>query len=337
MAAKKQQYWFKILEPSGLELTLYLSNHKKVNVHSLGGKGWSKGRFTFEVDEPGLEDITFQITTHDKLGIFAPVGLDVNEVIMLIKPIMEQAVSKTIKLQQYKAEHDEKEKPKVPSSPKVGKPKADPKEIRDYLRKIDAAIDAQDWKRCHSWLATLKDLCIKYRTGFSDELLDAINRYVAIDPIMAHPYGGANVDEAMVYVIKNEREAGDEETAKKVLNALLPAVNKMLNHSNDVAFELAEPFMRRFLEEAEDKESVDLMFGMLNYYINNYGADTAVELFQNALFNSMLGKKQSDYIKSKLVDMVASEDQNQHWVANKLLGQRFILKDSETLDSRFMY
>jgi hypothetical protein len=77
-------------------LTNTLYSHPKIK----NPRG-SKGRFTFEIDEPELVDVTFQLTSKDKLGIFAPVGLDIEDITKILKPILDEATGKPVKLEPY--------------------------------------------------------------------------------------------------------------------------------------------------------------------------------------------------------------------------------------------
>ena len=101
MPAKKSQYWFRVVNASAIALSYDLGKHDKVVVKGIGGKRWFTGRFTFDIDEPGLEDVTFQLTTHDKLGIFAPRGVDVLEIVSIFGAIVEEAAKSPIKLVPY--------------------------------------------------------------------------------------------------------------------------------------------------------------------------------------------------------------------------------------------
>ena len=96
---KKVQYWFHVDVPY-LELTYALFNHPKIEI----GKP-SKGRFTFKVKELELSDVTFQLARRKNvLGIFAPIGLDIEEILRIIKPILDEAVRKPVILQPYAIE-----------------------------------------------------------------------------------------------------------------------------------------------------------------------------------------------------------------------------------------
>lgn len=96
---KKVQRWFYVNVPY-LMLTQALYNHPKiVNIRS------SKGRFTFEFDELELSGVTFQLVRKkNALGIYVPKGLEIEEIIRILKPILEEAVGKPVTLQPYAGE-----------------------------------------------------------------------------------------------------------------------------------------------------------------------------------------------------------------------------------------
>lgn len=92
---KKDQYWFKVDAPYRL-LTYALFNDKKIVYDR--EKAISKGRFTFEIDIPDLEGIRFQLTSRRKFGIYPPRGIDVDRIILTVKPLLDKAAGRSVKL-----------------------------------------------------------------------------------------------------------------------------------------------------------------------------------------------------------------------------------------------
>lgn len=101
MSIKKTQYWFSI-DTSYRILTYNLASQPSIHiVRTKTGNTASRGKFTFEVTGQYLEGVRFQLTANDKLGIYAPIGVDIDEIIQLIKPIFDKTVGKPVILTQY--------------------------------------------------------------------------------------------------------------------------------------------------------------------------------------------------------------------------------------------
>jgi tetratricopeptide (TPR) repeat protein len=83
-----------------LELTQALFNHPKIVNPKI-----SKGRFTFEVDELELSGVKFQLARKkNALGIYAPKELEIEEIIRILTPILNEAVGKPVTLKPYAGE-----------------------------------------------------------------------------------------------------------------------------------------------------------------------------------------------------------------------------------------
>ena len=59
---------------------------------------FSRQGMTFKIVDPGFEWVTFQLTKKDKLGVFAPEGLELGPILEVIKPYLEKAAEKPVKL-----------------------------------------------------------------------------------------------------------------------------------------------------------------------------------------------------------------------------------------------
>jgi len=62
------------------------------------GAQMSRQGLTFTVDDPDLEGVTFQLTRRDKLGIFAPEGVELETVVGIVKPYLDRAAGKPVRL-----------------------------------------------------------------------------------------------------------------------------------------------------------------------------------------------------------------------------------------------
>jgi hypothetical protein len=92
---KKNQYVYNIDKPYEL-ITANLSNKKGIELKY--GKAFSRQGFTFTVDIFGLENVTFQLTKRDKLNIWVPRGMEIDEIIKLFNPFLDEAAGETVKL-----------------------------------------------------------------------------------------------------------------------------------------------------------------------------------------------------------------------------------------------
>jgi len=91
---KKTQYWFSV--DQSYTAIVY-------GIPSVKGIVYERGPIprqglAFTVDDPDLEGVTFQLTRRDKLGIFAPEGLELETIIGVVKPYLDRATGKPIGL-----------------------------------------------------------------------------------------------------------------------------------------------------------------------------------------------------------------------------------------------
>lgn len=96
---EKNQHWFEVDAPYRL-LTYNLFNMKEIVYDASTGikKHLSKQGFTFEIDVPGLEGIRFQLTRRNKLGIFAPIGVEIDRIVEKTKPFLDKAAGYAVRL-----------------------------------------------------------------------------------------------------------------------------------------------------------------------------------------------------------------------------------------------
>ena len=62
------------------------------------GAQMSRQGLTFTVDNPDAQGVTFQLTRKDKLGIFAPEGVDLETIVGIVKPYLDRAAGKPVRL-----------------------------------------------------------------------------------------------------------------------------------------------------------------------------------------------------------------------------------------------
>jgi len=305
MVAEKNQYWFRILEPRGRQLTLDLFNHKKISVEGIGGKkGWSRGRFTFWIDEPGLEDVKFQVTTRDKIGIYVPVGLDVNEVLTICKPIFDKAAGRNVRLKMYFPEVGKMEEARLEEEIPEEKPLASYEAVSKIIEKIDSAINSEHWGECNSWITELRQLCIHNRTGHIAELLGATKRYVNTLELFENEETRRELAMTMTYILENEKESGNTENSNEVTKQFLESVRKiaLYDRKNGLRYSL------RFLGKTEVQESVDIISDLINQRPQEITNNLEDEIHY-VLFGSELAKAQKEYIRERLVELSSSGNQ----------------------------
>ena len=58
----------------------------------------SRQGLTFTIDDPDVEGVTFQLTRKDKLGIFAPEGVELETIVGVLKPYLDRAAGKPVRL-----------------------------------------------------------------------------------------------------------------------------------------------------------------------------------------------------------------------------------------------
>ena len=95
LGPKKTQYWFRIDQTfivMAQNLTLVpefeFDHDRKVPRQGL----------TFTINVPGLDGVNFQLTKRDKLGIFAPVGAEIEEIVGTARVYLEKAAGTPVKL-----------------------------------------------------------------------------------------------------------------------------------------------------------------------------------------------------------------------------------------------
>ncbi len=93
--SKKTQYWFLMDQP--YTAIVYGIPSVEGIVYERGARIPRQG-LTFTVDDPDIEGVTFQLTRRDKLGIFAPEGLELERIIGVVKPYLDRAARKPVGL-----------------------------------------------------------------------------------------------------------------------------------------------------------------------------------------------------------------------------------------------
>ncbi|MDG6991616.1 MAG: hypothetical protein JRM99_09425 [Nitrososphaerota archaeon] len=92
---KKTQYWFSMDQPYNFIV------HMMPSVEGIDyerGAQLSRQGLTFTVDNPDIEGVKFQLTRKDKLGIFAPEGVDLETIVGIVKPHLDRAAGKPVRL-----------------------------------------------------------------------------------------------------------------------------------------------------------------------------------------------------------------------------------------------
>jgi hypothetical protein len=92
---KKTQYWFSI--DQSYNAIVYAMPSVEGVVYERGAQ-MSRQGMTFTVDNPDVEGVTFQLTRKDKLGIFAPEGVELETVVGIVKPYLDRAAGKPVRL-----------------------------------------------------------------------------------------------------------------------------------------------------------------------------------------------------------------------------------------------
>ncbi|MDG7024972.1 MAG: hypothetical protein JRN45_10700 [Nitrososphaerota archaeon] len=94
-APKKTQYWF-AMDQSYNSIVYTMPSVEGV-VYERGAQ-MSRQGLTFTIDNPDVEGVKFQLTRKDKLGIFAPEGVDLETIVGIIKPYLDTAAGKPVRL-----------------------------------------------------------------------------------------------------------------------------------------------------------------------------------------------------------------------------------------------
>ena len=94
-APKKTQYWFS-MDHSYKSIVYSMPSVEGV-VYERGAQISRQG-MTFTVDNPDVEGVTFQLTRKDKLGIFAPEGVELETIVGVLKPYLDRAAGKPVRL-----------------------------------------------------------------------------------------------------------------------------------------------------------------------------------------------------------------------------------------------
>jgi hypothetical protein len=92
---KKTQYWFSM--DQSYNAIVYAMPSVEGVVYERGAQISRQG-LTFTVDNPDVEGVTFQLTRKDKLGIFAPVGVELETIVGIVKPYLDRAAGKPVRL-----------------------------------------------------------------------------------------------------------------------------------------------------------------------------------------------------------------------------------------------
>ncbi|MBN1357572.1 hypothetical protein JW988_02275 [Candidatus Bathyarchaeota archaeon] len=98
MATKKAQCWFD--HDSSYELLTYnLQMNQKIRIRrTKKGNLVSPQGFTFEIEEIGFEGVTFQLTRKNKLGIYYPISMNLDEIVLRLNPVLAGAAGIPVKL-----------------------------------------------------------------------------------------------------------------------------------------------------------------------------------------------------------------------------------------------
>ena len=94
-APKKTQYWF-TMDQSYNSIVYTMPSVEGVNYER--GAQMSRQGLTFTVDNPDVEGVKFQLTRKDKLGIYAPEGADLETIVRIVKPYLDTAAGKPVRL-----------------------------------------------------------------------------------------------------------------------------------------------------------------------------------------------------------------------------------------------
>jgi hypothetical protein len=92
---KKTQYWF-LIDQDYMVMTANLTSVKGLSYNRTGRI--SRQGFTFTIDEPDLDGVTFQLTRKNKLGIFAPEGAGLEIILEGMKPYLDAAADTPVRL-----------------------------------------------------------------------------------------------------------------------------------------------------------------------------------------------------------------------------------------------
>lgn len=175
---KKNQYWF-LIDQDYMVMTANLTSVKGLTYERTGPI--SRQGFTFAIDEPDLEGVTFQLTRKNKLGIFAPQGAELENILERTKPYLDRAADTPVRLTPLPA----------PSAPSTTKD--DDLEIiansrlgvvlercYDLLFDLDFILSrtfrrsavSRDRRRVRACLAVIKNLLLKYNPSLKREGLE---------------------------------------------------------------------------------------------------------------------------------------------------------------------
>ena len=92
---KKTQYWF--LMDQSYNAIVYTMPSVEGVVYERGAQ-MSRQGLTFTVDNPDIDGVTFQLTRKHKLGIFAPEGVELETIVGIVKPYLDRAAGKPVRL-----------------------------------------------------------------------------------------------------------------------------------------------------------------------------------------------------------------------------------------------
>lgn len=193
------------------------------------------------------------------------------------------------------------------------KPQAKIESVLEYVRKIDSAIDSENWDECRSRITELRQLCIHNRTGHITDLLEAIKRYVYTPELFTREDTREELAKMMTYILENEKKSGNIENANEVARQLLGPIRKiaLYDRKNGLVYSL------RFLGKTEVKESVDIIADLISQSPQEITGNFEGEIHY-VLFGSDLAKKQSEYVQERLVELSSSEDDEVSSVAMRL-------------------
>jgi hypothetical protein len=305
MTIKKKQHWYN-LDTSYRLLTYNLASQPRIDIQrTKTGYTASRGRFTFEVNEPDLEGIRFQLTSKDKLGVFAPLSTDIDEIIHLIKPILDQAAGKPVRLTPYYSSEGKRE-------PVVEE--ADYEEVSRCIKTIKSTINVNV---LHSRLAQLQALAVNKRLSHYPEVLETLQSSLGNQLVIQNIENFRLIIDTLIIILNFELEKDDKN------------VEAILKIKNDVSLKLVSLLKNESLEflryslsllgHSEKEEVVNLIFAKIESAPSN-ALDGVVDSLSK-YYARALAKLYAIYgglIDEKLDELIASADETKAKVGMEL-------------------
>jgi len=185
-----------------------------------------------------------------------------------------------------------------------GKPIADRENILGIIKEIDNSIESKNWDKCQSLIIELRQICYKTRTGHIPELLDALDKYVKELELFESEKIREELALIMKSIIQNDRELGTTKTIEDITEKLIDAAGKIALYDRKTGFSYA----LQFFSETEDRRSVNIIIDVLTE-LDEGTFKNKEDFIHYVLFKSNLGRRQSEYIKEKLVELSSFKDE----------------------------